>query len=74
MLLRAEELLNEVVCVVVIVCYLSGSTQIRCKITKNVLYTQHFCVKSVLYAERFWLKSVLYIEQVAFFSACSVKK
>ena len=36
--------------------------EIRCKITKNVLYTQHFYEKSVLQAEHFWAKIVLQAE------------
>lgn len=43
-------------------CWLNN--EIRCKITKNVLYTQHFCVKSVLRTEHFLLKIVLRIEQI----------
>ena len=43
-------------------CWLNN--EIRCKITKNVLYTQHFCVKSVLHAEHFLLKIVFCIEQI----------
>ena len=31
---------------------------------KNVLHTQHFCVKSVLYGEHICAKSVLYAEQM----------
>ena len=49
-------------------CYLSGLTQIRCKITKNVLYTQHFYEKSVLQAEHFCVKIVLQAEHMACFS------
>ena len=47
-------------------CWLNN--EIRCKITKNVLYTQHFCMKSVLYTEHFLLKIVLRIEQIVCFS------
>lgn len=48
-------------------CWLNN--EIRCKITKNVLYTQHFYLKSVLHAKHFVLKIVLCIEQiVCFFS------
>ena len=43
-------------------CWLNN--EIRCKITKNVLYTQHFCIKSVLHTEHFLLKIVLHIEQI----------
>jgi hypothetical protein len=38
------------------------NNEIRCKITKNVLYTQHFYEKSVLQAEHFWAKIVLQAE------------
>ena len=41
-------------------CWLNN--EIRCKITKNVLYTQHFYEKSVLQAEHFWAKIVLQAE------------
>mgnify|MGYP003502186233 CR=1 FL=1 len=47
-------------------CWLNN--EIRCKITKNVLYTQHFCEESVLQAEHFWTKIVLQIEQMVYFS------
>ena len=47
-------------------CWLNSEN--RCKITKNVLYTQHFCVKSVLHTEHFLLKIVLRIEQIVCFS------
>ena len=41
-------------------CWLNN--EIRCKITKNVLYIQHFYIKSVLHAEHFWAKIVLQAE------------
>jgi len=41
-------------------CWLNN--EIRCKITKNVLYTQHFYEKSVLQAEHFYVKIVLHTE------------
>lgn len=47
-------------------CWLNN--EIRCKITKNVLYTQHFCMKSVLRTEHFLLKIVFRIEQIVCFS------
>ena len=47
-------------------CWLNN--EIRCKITKNVLYTQHFYSKSVLHVEHFLLKIVLRIEQIVCFS------
>ena len=47
-------------------CWLNN--EIRCKITKNVLYTQHFCSKSVLHVEHFLLRIVLRIEQIVCFS------
>ena len=47
-------------------CWLNN--EIRCKITKNVLYTQHFYEKSVLQAEHFCIKIVLQAEQMVCFS------
>ena len=47
-------------------CWLNN--EIRCKITKNVLYTQHFYEKSVLQAEHFCVKIVLQAEHMACFS------
>ena len=47
-------------------CWLNN--EIRCKITKNVLYTQHFYEKSVLQAEHFWAKIVLQEEHMVCFS------
>ena len=47
-------------------CWLNN--EIRCKITKNVLYTQHFYEKSVLQAEHFCIKIVLQAEHMACFS------
>jgi hypothetical protein len=44
------------------------NNEIRCKITKNVLYTQHFYSKSVLHTEHFLSKIVLRIEQIVYFS------
>jgi hypothetical protein len=47
-------------------CWLNN--EIRCKITKNVLYTQHFYEKSVLQTEHFCIKIVLQAEQMVCFS------
>ena len=47
-------------------CWLNN--EIRCKITKNVLYTQHFYEKSVLQVEHFCVKIVLREEQMVCFS------
>ena len=47
-------------------CWLNN--EIRCKITKNVLYIQHFCEESVLQAEHFYIKIVLQAEHMACFS------
>ena len=38
--------------------------EIRCKITKNVLYIQQFCAKSVLRAQQICVKSVLRTQQL----------
>ena len=46
----------------VLYCLLHVNLEIRCKITKNVLYTQQFCVKNVLYTQQFCVKSVLYTQ------------
>ena len=46
----------------VLYCLLHVNLEIRCKITKNVLYIQQFCAKSVLYAQQLCIKSVLYIQ------------
>jgi hypothetical protein len=47
----------------VLYCLLHVNLEIRCKITKNVLYIQQFCAKSVLYVQQFCVKSVLYAQQ-----------
>ena len=47
-------------------CWLNN--EIRCKITKKVLYTQHFYTKSVLLAEHFCMKIVLQEEHIVCFS------
>jgi hypothetical protein len=47
----------------VLYCLLHVNLEIRCKITKNVLYIQQFCAKSVLYAQQFCVKSVLCAQQ-----------
>ena len=52
----------------VLYCLLHVNLEIRCKITKNVLYTQHFYEKSVLQAEHFCVKIVLQAEQMVCFS------
>ena len=48
----------------VLYCLLHVNLEIRCKITKNVLYIQQFCAKSVLYTQQFCVKSVLYAQQL----------
>ena len=48
----------------VLYCLLHVNLEIRCKITKNVLYTQQFCTKNVLYAQQFCVKNVLHTQQL----------
>ena len=35
--------------------------KIRCKITKNILYTQHFLIKIVLWTKHFYAKSTILV-------------
>ena len=40
----------------VLYCLLHVNLEIRCKITKNVLYAQQFCVKNVLHTQQLYAK------------------